>query len=90
MLHNKYNKRGGNRLKENLLNRKTYKKIKKMDRQEMGAFLAKIYHQGYQDGAEDGNNADFKIQLVKVLENTKGIGPKLFDRVMETVKEMGL
>ena len=61
-----------------------------MDRQEMETFLAKIYHQGFQDGVEAGDNADFKIKLVEVLKNTKGIGPKLFDRVMGTVKEMGL
>ena len=77
-------------MKENLINRKTYKAVKKMDRQEMEAFLARIYHQGYQDGVEDGNKTDFKIELVKVLENTKGIGPKLFERIMGTVKEMGL
>lgn len=56
----------------------------------MEAFLARIYHQGYQDGAEDGNNADFKIQLAEVLNNTKGIGPKLFERIMATVKELGI
>lgn len=73
-----------------LINRKTYKAIKKMDRQEMETFLARIYHQGFQDGVEAGDNADFKIKLVEVLENTKGIGPKLFDRIMGTVKEMGI
>lgn len=80
--------KGGEKLK--LITRKQYKEIKKMDRQEMEAFLARIYHQGYQDGVEDGNKADFKIQLVKVLENTKGVGPKTFDKIMETVKEMGI
>lgn len=80
--------KGGERLQ--ILTRKLYKKIKKMDRQEMEAFLAKIYHQGFQDGAEAGGDADFKIQLVKVLESTKGVGPKTFDKIMETVKEMGI
>ena len=56
----------------------------------MEAFLAKIYLQGYEDGVKDGNKADFKIQLAKVLENTKGVGPKTFDRIMKTVKEMGI
>ena len=78
------------KLKEDLINRKIYKKVKRMDRQEMEAFLADIYHQGFQDGVEAGDNADFKIKLVEVLENTKGIGPKLFDRIMKTVKEMGI
>lgn len=61
-----------------------------MDKQEMETFLSRIYHQGFQDGAEAGNNADFKIQLVKILESTKGVGPKTFDKIMETVKEMGI
>ena len=77
-------------MEKKLINRKQYKAVKKMDRQEMETFIARIYHQGYQDGIEDGNKADFKIQLVKVLENTKGVGPKTFDRIMETVKEMGI
>lgn len=77
-------------MKESLINRKTYKKVKKMDRQEMERFLATIYSEGFQDGIEAGDNADFKIQLVEVLNNTKGIGPKLFDRILETAKEMGI
>ena len=77
-------------MEKKLINRKQYKAVKKMGRQEMETFLVRIYNQGYQDGVKDGDNADFKIKLVEVLENTKGIGPKLFDRIMETVKEMGI
>jgi hypothetical protein len=77
-------------LKENLINRKQYKAVKKMDRQEMEVFLADIYKTGFEDGVDAGNKADFKIQLVEVLNNTKGIGPKLFDRILETAKEMGI
>ncbi|WP_352404490.1 hypothetical protein [Sporanaerobacter acetigenes] len=77
-------------MKENLINRKQYKAVKKMDRQEMEVFLADIYKTGFEDGVDAGNKADFKIQLVEVLNNTKGIGPKLFDRILETAKEMGI
>lgn len=77
-------------MQKDLINRKIYKKVKKMDRQEMEGFLVDIYHRGYQDGVNAGNKADFKIQLVEVLNNTKGIGPKLFDRILETAKEMGI
>ena len=80
--------KGGEKLQ--LITRKLYKKVKKMDRQEIETFLAEIYHQGFQDGTEAGNKADFKIMLVQVLEKTKGVGPKTFDRIMETVKEMGI
>jgi len=56
----------------------------------MEVFLADIYKTGFEDGVDAGNKADFKIQLVEVLNNTKGIGPKLFDRILETAKEMGI
>lgn len=75
-------------MKEGLINRKIYKKVKKMDRQEMEEFLTNVYHQGFQDGAASANNADFKIKLVKVLENTKGIGPKTIQNVLNALKEM--
>ena len=56
----------------------------------MEVFLAKIYHHGFRDGVEAGDSTDFKIKLAEVLNNTKGIGPKLFERIMATVKEMGI
>ena len=61
-----------------------------MDREQIENFLAKIYSQGYEDGKEAAEMADFKIKLVQLLEKTKGVGPKTFDRIMETVKEMGI
>lgn len=73
-----------------LINRKQYKAIKKMDRQEMERFLARIYSEGFEDGVEAGDNADLKIKLVEILNKTKGVGPKTFDKIMETAKEMGL
>lgn len=76
-------------MEKNLINRKMYKEIKKYDRQEMERFLANIYKQGFDDGAEAGNNADFKIKLVQVLQNTKGVGEKTIEKVLATVKEMG-
>lgn len=47
-------------MEKKLINRKTYKRVKKMDRQEMEAFLAEVYNQGFQDGVEAGDNADEK------------------------------
>lgn len=70
-----------------MLNRKQYKAIKKYDRQEMEQFVGGIYKNGFQDGVEAGDNADFKIRLMEVLQKTKGIGPSLTLRIMETAKE---
>lgn len=75
-------------MEKNLINRKMYKEIKKYDRQEMERFLANIYKQGFEDGAEAGDNADFKIKLVQVLQNTKGVGEKTIEKVLGTLEEM--
>ena len=73
---------------KNLINRKTYKEIKKMDRQDMELFLAKVYKNGFKDGTAAGDMADFKIRLSQTLNKTKGIGIVLYDRIMQTAKEM--
>ena len=49
---------------------------------------SEIYQKGYDDGVKTSTTVDFRIQLCKVLMNTKGIGEKLLYRVMETAKEM--
>ena len=54
----------------------------------METFLAEIYHQGFQDGARTSKQADFKIKLVQVLQNTKGVGEKTIEKVLDTLKEM--
>lgn len=74
-------------MKENIINRKTYKTIKKYDREEMNLFLAKVYQNGFKDGSEVGENTDFRIKLSEVLNKTKGIGPIMYDRIMEVAKE---
>ena len=79
--------KGGEKLQ--LLTRKQYKEIKKMDRQQMENFLAKIYSQGYEDGKEAAEMADFKIKLVQLLEKTKGVGPKTIEKILQTLKEEG-
>lgn len=75
-------------MEKKLINRKQYKAVKKMDRQEMETFIAKIYLQGYEDGAEDAEVTDFKIKLMQVLERTKGVGPKTTEKILQTLKEM--
>ena len=54
----------------------------------MNKFCANIYHSGFEDGADVGTKADFKILLYKILQETKGIGPVLRDRIMETYKQL--
>lgn len=73
---------------KSIFNRKMYKTVKKMDRQEMEEFIKDIYRSGFKDGSEVGDKADFMIKLAQVLNNTKGVGITLYDRIMEKAKEM--
>lgn len=75
-------------MKENLLNRKTYKEIKKYDREQMENFLRTLYTEGFRDGVDAGEKTDFRIKLAQVLNNTKGIGTTLYNRIMENAKEV--
>lgn len=59
-----------------------------MDRQQMEQYLKDTWKTGFNDGVESGNSADFRINLSKVLNETKGIGPKLFDRIMQNAKDV--
>lgn len=80
-------------MEKQLLNRKTYKKIKKYDRQEMEIFSRTIYKEGFKEGfregADLGQQADFKIELVQLLEDIKGIGPKTKEKILQAYKERG-
>lgn len=75
-------------MKENLLNRKTYKEIKKYDREKMENFLRTVYTEGFRDGVDAGEKTDFRIKLSQILRNTKGIGITLYNRIMENAKEV--
>ena len=76
-----------------LLDRKTYKTIKKYNRAEMEVFTRNLYEQGFKEGFQEGiksNNAiDFKIELVQLLDSIegKGIGPKTKATILKALKE---
>lgn len=65
-----------------------YKKIKNMSREEMKAMLDMQFSLGFNAGVESSDNADFKIKLVEVLNETKGVGEKTINNVLATLKEM--
>lgn len=90
-MYKMWNEGGKDSMKENLLNRKTYKAVKKMDRQEMERFVTSIYSQGFKDGADAGQQVDTQIELVQFLEGLeiKGIGPKTKEKILNAYKERG-
>ena len=83
--------KGGGNLEKQLLNRKLYKEIKKYDRQQMEKFLRDLYSSGFKDGAEAGNKADTKIEIVQFLQHLdiKGIGEKTKEKILQAYMERG-
>lgn len=70
------------------IDKAVYKKIKRMNREQMNSYLGNLYSKGFVDGTESGKNADFRIRLSQVLNATPGIGIKLYDAAMKTAKEV--
>lgn len=75
-------------MKENIINRKTYKRIKKMDRQEMEKFLQDMHKDAFDAGARSANNVDFRIWLSRLLKEVPGVGITIYNRIMTKAKEM--
>lgn len=80
-------------MEKQLLNRKIYRKAKKMDRQEMEEFVRGYYLQGYkrgfQEGSSAGQQADTQIELIQFLQNidVKGIGEKTKEKIVKAYRE---
>ncbi|TCU72889.1 hypothetical protein EV204_105225 [Tissierella praeacuta] len=78
-------------MEKQLLNRKLYKEIKKMDRQEMEEKFQETYsigfQQGFREGAKVAEQIDFKIELVQLLEGIKGVGEKTKEKILQAYKE---
>ena len=66
--------------------RDTYKKVKKMDRDEMEDFLLKLYEEGQQSILKTRNEIDFEDVRVTLME-IKGIGQKRADQIMIALEE---
>lgn len=75
-------------MENKVFNRKVYKDVKRFDRQQMEDFVRRVYTSGFNDGAEAGSKADFKIILLHVLEHTKGVGDKTRDKILATYRSM--
>lgn len=82
------------------INRKTYKDIKKYDRQQMEDFWNRIHKSGYDAGYDDGYAAgkeavpqpdtgeiirDLTDDLMDVISRTKGVGAKTLERIREEI-----
>lgn len=69
-----------------ILRREDYKKVKKMDRQEMEEFCKNLYMNGYNDGRESVPGIDINQVKDAILE-TKGIGQNRLASIMESIEK---
>jgi hypothetical protein len=87
-----------NPTEEALLDRDTYRKIKKMDRESMQSFLADIYESGRQkerevaasdptgEGADDTPELDMRV-LEQQIKSIKGVGEKRAEEIMVVIEK---
>lgn len=75
--------------KEYVSSRVLYKKIKKFDHAEMDEFLTKVYMEGWSNAVKEIESVEAapEEKLKKVLERTKGVGPKLKEAIMKAWNE---
>lgn len=67
-----------------ILNRKTYKAIKKYDRIQMEDYLQSIYKQGFVDGRESVPGIDIS-NVRDILLEINGIGEKRAEQIVEKI-----
>lgn len=69
-----------------LVNRNTYKAIKKYDHQQMDDFLTRVYMDGYEDGRNSVPGVDMK-DVLAALGEVKGIGPATVQKVTQAIEK---
>ena len=74
-------------MKEHLVNRETYKKVKKFDRQQFEGFCMELYKNGYNDGAKSVPGVDL-TKVMEAIGSVKGIGEKRLADIKSTLEQM--
>ena len=70
-----------------MINRTKYKYIKRYDHQQMEDFLTDVYKNGYADGKESVTGVELQ-DVEKALQDVKGIGPVVWNRIKERLAEL--
>lgn len=70
-----------------MINRTKYKDIKRYDHQQMEDFLTDVYKNGYADGKESVTGVELQ-DVEKALQDVKGIGPVVWNRIKERLAEL--
>lgn len=72
--------------KETILNRDLYKKIKKMDRQEMENYLQSLHTEAYNAGISVMSK-ELAARVEAGIRNTEGIGEKRYQALIENINK---
>ena len=67
--------------KDMVINRKEYQNIRKMDHNQMNAYLQEIYRNGYAEGVKSVPGIDI-AEIQKVLLSVKGLGEKRVEAIL--------
>ena len=70
-----------------LINRTRYKDIKRYDHQQMEDFLTEVYKNGFIDGEASVTGVELQ-DVEKALQDVKGIGPVVWNRIKERLAEL--
>lgn len=70
-----------------LINRTRYKDIKRYDHQQMEDFLTEVYKNGFIDGEASVTGVELQ-DVEKALQDVKGIGPVVWNRINERLDEL--
>lgn len=70
--------------KVNLITRKEYERIRKMDHTQMSVFVSDIFQKGYTAGKKEAEGLNEEEIRCAVL-NAKGIGEKKADDIMQKI-----
>lgn len=71
-------------LKQYELNRKEYKKVRKMDHGQMSDFCSRIYQRGYEAGKRESAGL-LEAELREVVLGVKGIGEKKAEDIVQAL-----
>lgn len=72
------------------INRKTYEKVKKYDRQQLNDFCLGFYRLGREDERKEAAAAERPDTgaILEAISQVKGIGPRTFAGVKAVIEEM--
>ena len=69
-----------------ILNRDLYKKIKKMDRQEMEGYLQNLHTEAYNAGIS-AMSKELAARVEAGIRNTEGIGEKRYQSLIDNINK---